>query len=614
MLFPLGSGAGRTASFPRTRPLPARMTWNRRLEIGHDLLAVAIAVWASYWFATSFGYNFALDNHTTYLLGALRLYDPSLLKNDWVAAQCTSYHPAFSYVGWALLALDPTGWSFAYANVAVLTAMGLAIYWLCRLLGGRGLGLPAFLVVLAINMQTRTHSVQVSYIADFIFQPSTLGALGWLGAFACFVRRRWLLTGICLAVGGLFHANYLLLGFPVFGLALLLAGPLPPLRTLVGRGVYVLGPSLVSFALLSPVIFAAATDPNAEAARQIFFEIRSPHHYVPHIDRFQRFAGWQLLGVGAMLPLLRGRADRGTRFGALLAGLAVLVWVGTVLTTWVDIPRVAQLFVWRAAPYVALCCQVGVAVSALRLVVRPERIREYSVAAVPLVAAGLGVLLATAKSDKQESVADVLVLTTAATAIGMGITFALETLVRRTAPRGAPLGTLGSPVVRLIAWALIPLSVVFWLDSTAGQRETATIASRSSLLKGFDKSEEDLYSWIRDHTSRDARFLQPPLMERFRLQSQRAVVVDWKSPPILPSELLEWYERLGAISGRSNPRGPSDVDSGYRSLDAARVEQLRSRYGIDYVVVTRGSERALAKYPRVYRNGRYAVFDVRPPQ
>jgi len=590
------------------------MTTKRRTTLLLELVAVVVATWAAYWFAVGFGYNYGLDNQTTYLIGALKLYDPTLLTEDWVASQCTPYHPVFSYVGYLLMKLDPTGWSFGYANVAILTLAGVTIYSLCRLIAGRNLGLAVFFVVLAINAHTRTHSVGVSYILDFILQPSTLGGLGWLLALAFFLRGRWFASGLALAIGGLFHANYLVLGFPVFGFALLLVEDRRDLRALGVRLLKLLGPSLVIFLLMAPLILAAAADhPQADKARELFFHFRSPHHYVPlgYKGRFMRFAAWQALGLGAGLPLLRGKSGIGPRLGALLAGLTTLVWVGTFLTTWTFVPSVAQLFVWRVAPYIDLLCQAAAATAAARIIVRPDRVNEYPRVAIPLVLGGLVVLCMSLGKSDHGWIPRVLLAMLGAVGVAVPLGLGFGTLMKRTAPAEMALPLRFNPFSHIALACLIPAAGYLWFEATASQRTASYIKSHSTLIEGFDRHEEALYAWIREHTPKTARFLQPPFMERFRFAAERAIVVDWKSPPLLPGEFLEWYDRLGKVAGVNEPKSAGTIGSGYARLDRSRLERLKSEYGIDFVVVDAGRERSLRDYPVVYRNPRYVVLDVR---
>jgi len=604
---------------------------DRALALAWDVAAALVALWASYWLAVSFGYNFGYDNHATYLIGALRLHDPTVLTRDWLAAECTEYHPIFSYVGWALWALNEDGWGFAYANVVFVTALGFAIFALCRAFAGRLHAPAVFLIVMAIEMQTRTHSVAVSYLTDFILQPSTFGALGWLAGMVAFVSGRWLLAGIGFGLGGLLHVNYLLLGFPVLGLAHLLIEDPREWRALARRLVLTLGPSLLALLLLSPVIFAAASHPAAAEAREIFQTIRSPHHYQPlgFSHRFLPVGAWQVLGLGAAWPLLRGRSGPGPRLVALLVSLAALLWAGTLLTTWVFVPGVAQLFVWRVAPFTDLVGQMLLAAAVARLVSEPARIREYPAPSLLLTAAGIALLcLAEARGDRPW-IGRIVLVVAAVGGVGAALGVAFDALVRGTAPRGlgsplvrsrasggwppspAALLAAPSPLTRYAAFALAPLAFVLWARSSAEYRSPARIERESSLLRGFDPREEELYAWIRDQTPKEARFLQPPLLERFRLTARRAIVVDWKSPPILPGELLEWYDRLGAVAGHPRPRGASEVGKGYDAMDAARLTALRDRYAVDYAVVRRGREASLSRWPTVYSNGGFAVLDLR---
>ncbi len=63
------------------------------------------------------------------MLGALRLLDPSVLTKDWYATGPANYHPAFSYVGWLLLAIDRGGAAVGWG--LVVTALDAVCVVLC---------------------------------------------------------------------------------------------------------------------------------------------------------------------------------------------------------------------------------------------------------------------------------------------------------------------------------------------------------------------------------------------------------------------------------------------------------------------------------------------------
>jgi hypothetical protein len=131
------------------------------------------------------------------------------------------------------------------------------------------------------------------------------------------------------------------------------------------------------------------------------------------------------------------------------------------------------------------------------------------------------------------------------------------------------------------------------------------LPERSLLLRDGGPKSDDLYAWMREKTKRDAVFLTPPDVDTFRFYGQRAIVVDWKSTPMVPSELVEWLRRLSDVTG-----GPVESRRdlrGYDELDREQLERLKAKYRLDYAVVRRGAERKLG-YEPVFRNQRYSVI------
>ncbi len=128
------------------------------------------------------------------------------------------------------------------------------------------------------------------------------------------------------------------------------------------------------------------------------------------------------------------------------------------------------------------------------------------------------------------------------------------------------------------------------------------------MIKGMRGPEADMYAWIRANTPKDAVFLTPPQLERFRLLGERAIVVDWKGSAYVPSELVEWYRRLEDVSGRKGFRRSDDLSDGYGDLDAARLDPLQKKYKFDYVVVGPRPAEGPA------RQGRLSEFALRDPR
>lgn len=574
----------------------SRRVWlDRALRVAPWLVALAVSIT----FAISFGFNYGVDNQVAYLLGGLRLAHPGLLNHDWYAAHTTQYHPAFIYFSGLLLMIDSSGWSIAIAQTIVITIGTLLTYWTVEILAGRRLALPVFLLLMGFAFLTRMHSVGISYIFDHILQPSTLGSLGWVATLPFFLKKRWLASGIFLGLGGLFHANYLVLGFPIFGLAHLILGK----KELIKRLLLQLGPSLVAFAILSPIILASIGSPYAHEAHQIYFHMRSAHHYVPasYERNFSPFFGWQVLGLGAGWYLMRSLRGAAGRLGALLLAMLFVVWTCTVLTTAVYIPLVAQGFVWRAAPFSDLWFQLFICLAAVHVFTDPIGVRRrFPTPALIAVCAGLGFLMMYYGDRRDKPMIALLADTTLAVAIVLvvaGVRFLWtgrwHALVRRVWRHAG------------LALAIVATAAVVVLEA---QDSLATVRQRSTLLHGFPPVYVQLFHWMRTQTPKDARFLSPPGIETIRYDGERAIVVDWKSTPILPHELVEWRNRLADVTGRPNFRSWRDL-AGYNFLDERRLEYLKRKYHLDYVIVGRGRARGL-QGKVVFRNAAFTVLKL----
>ncbi len=562
-------------------------------------------------FALTFGLNYPLDNQFVYFLSALRQLDPTTLARDWYATEVTHYHPAITVLVTPLLKWFPSGWAIAALQMVVIVSSSLAWLAVChRLVRHRWTALVAFVLTFSLITCTHALSVGTSYLFNEAFQPSTMGTWGLLFAIAAFVAERWLISGTMLGLAGLFHANYLVLDLAAFGLAhLVLAGwalrgglDRAKLRLLALRMVFQFGPSVVALALLvAPMLATVASDHAAEAQR-ILFEIRSPHHYYPRsFSRdFLPFSCWLVLGVVSSQVLPKTEALR--RLIVWTLATAAVVWAGSVFTTWEYVARVAQLFVWRIAPFVDLVGQGLFCLGLVHVMWRPAHWRRWSLRDLCLLLVSVCGLVTAAGLAGNEGLAEVLSLTLGLGVLLGGVRFAVDHRWGRSGRRGL----LTTVRTGLAVAALLGCSGVF---AWAAWPRLKDLERSSNLLHQMGAHDRQLYEWVAANTSRDARFLSPPGHEAFRYISQRAIVVDWKATPMLPDEVIEWYHRVQDVVGRPVRSGRDLV--GYSQLDVNRVRSLKTKYGFEYVLVRRGPHARLRSLSQVYANSRWVIFDVR---
>jgi len=549
-------------------------------------------------FAASYGLTYGYDNQFVYFLKSLSLSDASLLRSDWFTFHTTQYHRVFAYFGAFLLKLNKQGWAVAITQFLLVLLGGLVIYRLVKRVAGARLAVAAYLLLLSILFITRTSSVGTSYLFDTILQPSTLGALGSIAGTMFFVEERWFASGVCLGLGGAFHANYLVLAYPIFGLAHLALG----FKDLTRRLVAQFAPLLAITLVLSPLLLAAAHTKTSPEAQEILFRVRSPHHYNP--ARFERnfmpFAAWQLLGIGS--GWLLHKTANGRRLGAVLCGLMLTIWTGTILATFYDVPKVSQIFVWRFAPNADLLSQILLACAVAQALAQPSITKRYPGVAIGLIAAGLGTFGMFWRGKENAPIPRLMIWFLASVLVTRAVDLALD-LFCHFKPKFADL-----VAQRKRAWVWLPLLFGAIALYDLVPERLAHARQHSTLLKEDGGRNDELYRWLREESPKDAIYLTPPDLEGARFLGQRAIVVDWKAVPLIPTELLEWYERLCDVTGR-RVKNSGDL-GGYGSLDPERLAMLVSKYHPDYLVLRRGGERRFPDLPVVYQNSGYSVLKI----
>ena len=544
------------------------------------VLSIAVLI------ALSFGFSFGnVGNQATYFPHALNHIYPEFLGNDWLVQETTVYHASFRWVIVGLAGLGSVAWGAAILNVVLLAASIFTIYQIVVTLA-REDALWAMALVAVCIVLDRTGSVGASFLFSDGLQPSTLATTAWLIAIWAFLRQQYVASGLLLALGGLFHTNFLVLGIGLFALAHLFLKE----KHLAKRMLVQLVPSLLMLGFSLPLILAAASGEGASQARDIFLLIRSPHHYVPLSYRTEFFylGGWFLCALSALFalpgfPLQRALLALFLAFGISLAG-------ATLLTTVVFVPQISQLYVWRLAPFLLILSQITVAIFLIRQLSADAF--EYRHRRLLAIGALIGVLMILRWVVYVNSFS----IQVAITAVLIGI-YLVAWFMRRKSR-----GTSGQRAAAIAGCAAITVALVLTAFNIPG------VFANSTLL--HDHSD-GLNAWV-DRTDKTSVFLVPVEFGDFRLLAGRPVVVDWKSTPVKPDELIEWYSRINAIAGKP-VRSLDQAVSGFRSHDLPGLRKIAGDFGADYIVVNTAKQRLTntAELP-LFRNKKYSVYPAHP--
>jgi len=119
--------------------------------------------------------------------------------------------------------------------------------------------------------------------------------------------------------------------------------------------------------------------------------------------------------------------------------------------------------------------------------------------------------------------------------------------------------------------------------------------------------------WVQENTRPTAVFLTPAATGTFKFYAERGEVATWKDVPQDAPRVVEWWQRMQTIHAADKERKPPEPSVGrwrlsLGTLGSARLRQLATQFGADYIVVVKLKEVPPLELPLVYENGHYAIY------
>jgi len=531
------------------------------------------------------------SNHEPYVVPGIHQADPSILASDWWTTQTWHPHIAFTCLVSVLEDLGILAWGLAIANVALVAASAMIVRAWMRLYLDRYELLAWLLVLLLFFSVSGPRSIGESYLASESLQPSTIASVSFLAGLFLFHRGNYLATGLVLLVGGLFHVNFLILQIALFALLSMAPG----WQGTGARLLAVIVPSTIALAFFVPGLLQVVLDSQSANAARIFVEELFPFHYKPLSSPYDvmAFAAWLMLGFIAAAALRKERKVWRTTANSLLV-LAGFVGLPVLATTlWPD-SAVTRLFPWRLAPFAMLFAQL-VFVSALIIAwTGPAAIRQciWSTWRTLALLFCLVALLFHYHAPGQ-----LLILGVFTTALVLG-------WICHAVARAERLGVLFTSQKGMVTATVVATLVLVTSSALRVNREDFDL-----VLAPGNTDKHELFVWA-SGTPKDSLFLIPPNFEDFRVMTRRAVVVDWKTNPVRPGEVMEWSERLLTVSGTERPLSLNSVMAGYQDMSDARFREICHQFGISYAIFQTPLNFADGTLPVAFQNDAFIVLDV----
>ncbi|NOZ87126.1 MAG: hypothetical protein GXP49_12830 [Deltaproteobacteria bacterium] len=543
------------------------------------------------------GLFFLHSNQHQYFLLGLRLSDPGFLPKDWFTWHTTHYHQAFGYLLWLLNLVGPLKVTTLAAQFGLTLLLCFGLVVLSRTIAGAGWRLVFMASVLWIAIAS-IFDMDLGFLNFFsgYLQPSEVAAAFLVAGVALFATDRMLAAGILTGLSGLFHGSFLLSLSPVVAVLALVRAKDLGLRKTVS---FLLPVALLWGINVTFVLWARAGMSSVDDRfLNILFHFRSPHHYDVSYWPLAQIAGYFLFAVlGGIALLMIYLKNRQPGLKVLLAAGVTSIIVTTLgmLAVMIHLNKTITLAVpWRIGPLAFL-------LGLMALIHVFDKLGNY-----------------TNRSSVVKTMGKVFARTGILAAGGFWAWRApkgLESLLRfgwlAFVPACNALKTwMGKKGITFKPVLSVELVLAVSLASGAAYNG---LKNRSNIFKANQPKAIELVEPVKNMLPKDAVLVVPPTADFvvLRILARRALVVDFKCFPVVPSQIKEWYKRLSDVCGISGAAPPWRFLLGYLNMDTNRAVMLRRLYGATHVIVfSQGHRGDLSGMEEVVKTRHFRIYKI----
>lgn len=514
-------------------------------------------------------------NQVFYLLRGLRLANPSLLARDWYTADSVPYHLWWNVLIGLLAKANLLVFGLTLGTVIVSIAFTVSVYVVMKTLYAQPV-LPCVVALMLFGGLFTRGLGDWDLLASSVEPFSTSGVVFVCG-LAFLAKRQPLGAGLCLGLSAFLHPHFAIL---LTGVLLVSAVPL----YLVEGGRFLALVAIPFVLLAAPTlwqVYTFASAPGGNQALRILSTV-APQHYLPWragVKPFVLFGSSLALGI-AGVAIRRPRLQPAL---FIVLASALIIVVGSLFACRLALSTVVE----RALPWRLACIVMlgGLSFGAAGLA-HGWRRDPASRSALPWWVLAYAALVLSAVCGTTRMRWAVLV----AGAVPIVVSWV----------RNLSSGSTAN------VFSVLPLAVLL-----VGMGPVALAELRKSHvdIRPIERTRSNVYSWAQSNTPLDSLWAVPLDWKDFRLNAQRAIVVDWSATPFYPADVIEWHRRMRDLTGLSDIRTADQVSAAYEAMDCDRIDYLRKTYGIDYVAT-----RSSAQLPcgsAAYRDSRFVVWRLR---
>jgi hypothetical protein len=239
-----------------------------------------------------YGYRFGTENHSVYLLEAIRRTQPPQLQNDWFTTQTIQYHIAFTFLSEILIRLHILQFGFLAGYLALIIFFHIATRGIIKHLAGND---AAYLLCIALYYLSAagTGLGVYQFFQDSSFLPSNIASVALLFGIYLWLIQKQKSAAICFGIAGIFHLNFALICIPLW--FVLVNKKHPP----IAATILAILPCILNIAFAIPAKFSHSRAMPFQEFLDLYVRLRHPHHYDP--------STWPIaLWIAALWPIIPG--------------------------------------------------------------------------------------------------------------------------------------------------------------------------------------------------------------------------------------------------------------------------------------------------------------------
>ena len=528
-------------------------------------------------------YNYVAHNQYEQIPLINRFLNPHYLSNDWSININSKFSPRYFYLLYmSLLAKYISLPAAYYLNyLLVISCVALATFLLTKkLFKSDFISLMTTLFILF----GRSYSLGGNDLVGRDLDPPRMAFSLVILGFSLLVYRRWMLGAVFFAAASYIHP---LIGFEVpfvFYLSMTLASW--PARRFVSIGksfiLYLLLASYPLYTYLQTLLNNKTTNLQSDVLFTILMKIRAPAHYLPSSWDLSIYLNFLLFLALAFSFYMLFRQkflsfDKKTIINS-VSIILLLAFTGYIFTEIIPIYFLAALQLFRLTVIVYWLMAIFLYGSVFYYTFTMQFSNKFKFAFLLLIF--------------------IIVYPEVITAPGpTHFLYLILAVIISLFLTKIKINTSKLRYLLIIA-VIVNFSLLY-----------RHYSFRLKELYPFSSAETSLEDWVRSNTPQEAIFLTPPDFYSFRLNAERATIIDWLVMPFEPKGMMEWAERISDVSGIQitgfyGITGSKALE-GYKTLDENRLNYLRQKYRFDYVVTPKNRTLPL---PYLYSNDRYILY------